>query len=159
MPACDCRAPQQGAASLVGRTPKPAASITRWVAWWTSRCQASMTQPVNIHTSSPDATRGSWRIGSLSGKPKRSGNSPVLLITASAAEPARSNFGDANGLSAACCHFGVSLPISTRVSRVCSIKWPYGTALGHAGSQPRHCTQVANASTTSSVTGASLSCT
>ncbi len=54
---------------------------------------------------------------------------------------------------------GVIRPSSARVSLTCSMRWPYGTEDGQAGSQPRHWTHVSKASRTASVTAASWYCT
>ena len=159
-PAWMCRAPQHGAIPPVGSTPAPAASSTRCTARCTSRCQASITQPVNSQTSSPEVRSRGRRSGILAGSPKRLvGSSRSLMASAIRVEPAISRRRCRSIRMARRCQPGVIRPAPASAARVPSIRWPNGTALGQAVSQPRHCTHVSIERTRSSVTGAPSFCT
>ena len=153
-PAWSARAPQQAASPPGSATPAPVASITRWTSAWTSRIQASMTQPVNSQTSRPDARRRAVRrTGTRSGRPsrrdRRRGSSRTRWASPRSDEPASRSRWWARArsprpTSASCRGIGCRGHRSRgRFALVSSIRWPNGTPDGQAVSQPRHWTQVA----------------
>lgn len=127
------------------------AAVLRWV----SRCQASITHPVKSHTSSPVVSTFGGRRSARCGIPSRFGTTRNRCATAMAVDPASRTRCRGSSRRPSRCHQGVIRACSASVVRVCSISAPNCTPLGHAVSQPRHCTQVSTKSTNSSSIGSS----
>ena len=143
-PAWACSAPQHPSGDTANEA--PAASINAAVARCVSRIQASITQPVYSQTCSVRRGRlGSTRLPRRSGSrasPARRGTSRSRCAPASSVDPARSSRCLPSTASPARSQRGAVRCASANASRVPSIRCPNGTPLGHAGSQPRHCTHV-----------------
>ena len=120
-----------------------------------SRCQASITQPVNIHTSAPVVSTFAARRSGSRGTPRRFGTRRSRCPTASAVEPARSSRWRGRTRNPSRCHHGVIRPSAASAVLVSSISAPNWTPLGQAVSHPRHCTHVSMKSTNSSSIGSS----
>ena len=139
-----------------GRAPGSTAACT-----W--RCHASITQPVNSHTSLPVGSSGERRSGQLRHAEARRDalrNEMSRCATASTVDPAsRSRW---------CPSAFIAEPLpprreptrgGERVAACPSISRPNGTLDGHAVSQPRHCTQASMKPTNASSGSAPSQCT
>ena len=135
----------------------PAAVSSAAVARWVGRIQASMTQPVNSHTSAPVADDRRPR---RSGEPRRgrggAGRAAARWASASTVDPASSSrWRPRTAKAEPQPARRRAVGSSARASRVPSMRCPNGTPLGQAGSQPRHCTHVSmNRTNSSSAVGA-----
>ena len=161
-PAWTCSAPQQPPPAPGSATRAPVACITRSALAWTSRCHASITQPVNSHASASSApvargTSRSRRMAIRGGRPSLAasdvGTSRNRCATPRIDDPASSRRWSGSRSRARRSHRGAVFPWRASDDRVSSISRPNCTPEGHAVSHARHITQRSRNSTAAASTG------